>query len=218
MARRMLLVAGGAVGVVLVVGCSAGTPEAGSTEASTTTSASGTTTPPSVSSTAVATSEEVDVAQTESSEPAACEAADLAIAKGKGGVGGGSAYYTLRFTNSSDDTCTMTGFPTVSMVTAENGVRIGGPSGTCDENSSCGSEEVALVTLAPGGVAHAKVQQANGGNFDPDECDPQPVGGLVVSPPDDTSSVFVTAGGTGCANPEIGLIQVGAITSGPGEG
>jgi hypothetical protein len=144
--------------------------------------------------------------------------ARVAIARGKGGVGGGSAYYTLRFTNTSDDTCTMTGFPTVSMVTAENGVRVGGPSGECDEGSSCGGEEVALVALTPGDVAHAKVQQANGGNLDPDECDPQPVGGLVVTPPDDTSSVFVTAGGTGCANPEIGLIQVGAITSGPGEG
>ena len=35
-------------------------------------------------------------------EPAACVAADLSFAKGKGGVGGGSAYYSLEFTNTSD--------------------------------------------------------------------------------------------------------------------
>jgi hypothetical protein len=123
----------------MVTGCGAGTPAA---------SAGTTTTTTSPSSTAVSTS--TSATQT---QPTACGASDLSVAKGKGGVGGGSAY--------------------------------------------------------------SRVQQSNAGNLDPADCDPQPVEGLRVTPPDDTGSVFVAAEGTGCA--AKGLLRVGAVAMGSGE-
>jgi hypothetical protein len=78
-----------------------------------------------------------------------CAAADLhlRIAGSQRGGTPGLTDYTLDFTNTGDSTCSLSGYPAVSMV-SRAGHQLGSPAGR-------GLMTVApLVTLAPGATAH----------------------------------------------------------------
>jgi hypothetical protein len=139
-----------------------------------------------------------------------CKAADLKLSLGPTDGAAGHIYQALRFTNVSDVTCTMTGFPGVSYVTGDNGTQVGAPA---QRDGAVGP----TVTLAPGQVASSVVAMTDVGVFDPGACQPTPTRGFRVYPPNSTASMFVAENGTGCAgNPPSPQLRVQTVKPGAG--
>jgi hypothetical protein len=84
---------------------------------------------------------------TAAADPGRCTTDQLAFEVQQKGVGLGTSYYTLRFTNTGTETCTLLGRPGVFTLDAA-GDEVGSPAG----HHCCGP---AVVLLAPGGKAHA---------------------------------------------------------------
>jgi Protein of unknown function (DUF4232) len=101
----------------------------------------------------------------------------------KASAAAGSIYYPLDLTNISGSTCTLFGYPGVSFVT--------GPSGTILGRAAHRNPvtPAATVTLAPGQTAHATLQVAEAGNYDPSQCQPVTAHWLRVFPPDQTAAL-----------------------------
>lgn len=122
---------------------------------------------------------------------AECRTADLTLAVARSDGAAGHVYRTLRFTNHSDHSCVMQGFPGVSFV-ADDGHQVGpaavraGPIGPA-------------VTVDPGAGAAAIVDVTDPGVFDPEMCRPTQVRGLRVYPPDERTAIDLALPGTGCA-------------------
>lgn len=114
----------------------------------------------------------------------ATSALKVAVDTAKSSGAAGSIYYPLDFTNISGSPCTLFGYPGVSFVT--------GPSGTLLGRAATRNPVVpaATVTLAPGTVAHATLQVAEAGNYDPAQCHPVTAHWLRVYPPDQTAALY----------------------------
>ena len=125
--------------------------------------------------------------------------------------GGGAAGHTgvrIEFTNTSSESCSMHGFPGVSFVGDNNGTQIGAPA-----QRESGAPE-ATVDLAPGGTAYAALLIANAQNYDEATCQPTPVDGFRVYPPNSTTALFVRDDRwTGCAAPTVELLTVQPVSS-----
>ncbi|WP_129843639.1 DUF4232 domain-containing protein [Streptomyces sp. RFCAC02] len=155
----------------------------------------------------VTASEPADASPTEPGDPqepprCASGVLDLSLAGSEGAAG--SLYLTLALTNTGDETCTMTGFPGVSLVAGEAGPQIGAPAG---RDTARGSGET--VELAPGGTAWTDVRVTQAGNYPAEECDPAPAGGLRVYPPDERDALFLPDDTlTGCVSEDVPLLTV----------
>ena len=101
-------------------------------------------------------------------QPAAAGAvrrpAALQVSVGGANGAAGSIYYPLDFTNISGAPCTMYGYPGVSFVSAAGRRR-----SSAGRRSATPPSGPALVTLAPGAVAHASVQVVVAQNY-PARC------------------------------------------------
>ncbi len=84
-----------------------------------------------------------------------CTSAGMRLVLGRGDVGAGNIHYSLVFTNTSDRTCVLSGYPGVSHL-AGDGAQIGAPA---KREGGEGSG----VRLAPGAKAHSEVHTLNGG-------------------------------------------------------
>ena len=70
------------------------------------------------------------------------------------------------------------------------------------------------VDLAPGGTAYAALLIANAQNYDEATCQPTPVDGFRVYPPNSTTALFVRDDRwTGCAAPTVELLTVQPVSS-----
>lgn len=114
-----------------------------------------------------------------------CNADELALALGEGSGAAGTFYYPITFTNTSDRTCTLFGYPGVSLVN-DNGNQIGQPAERAPADE-------ATVTLAPGQVAQSNVGVPNSGNFPAGQCEDGATK-LRVYPPNDTGYLSVASG------------------------
>ncbi|TCO64507.1 DUF4232 domain-containing protein [Actinocrispum wychmicini] len=121
-----------------------------------------------------------------------CKAADLTVSVGGGDAAAGTVYRSVVFTNKSDKSCTMQGFPGVSYVTGDDGHQVGPAAVRVGVKG-------AAITLAPGAKAQAPVGFVQVGNFDPAVCRPTSTRGLRIYPPHDTASMFLPLPGNGCA-------------------
>jgi hypothetical protein len=109
--------------------------------------------------------------------PGPCQASTLSVSAGPANEAAGTSYYPLEFTNRSAETCTMSGYPNVSFVSAPGGRAIGGPA---LRNPTFPKE---LVTLAPGATAHATLQVAIAENYPVSLCKPVTARWLQIFPP-----------------------------------
>ncbi|MGH3194120.1 MAG: DUF4232 domain-containing protein [Streptosporangiaceae bacterium] len=82
-------------------------------------------------------------------------ATDLHLRIPRGHKSAGITYYTLDFTNTSSSTCSLSGFPYVSMITRA-GRQLGSPAGRARMTV------VPLVKLAPGATAHTTLAYYGG--------------------------------------------------------
>jgi Protein of unknown function (DUF4232) len=109
--------------------------------------------------------------------PGPCSTGGLRVTIGPANGAAGSLYYPLLFTNVSGAACTLYGYPGAAFVTGPGGTVIGGAA---VRNPTFPK---ALVTLAPGGVAHASLQVAVAANYPAATCKPVTAHWLRVFPP-----------------------------------
>lgn len=108
----------------------------------------------------------------------------------------------IRFTNSSAASCTLYGYPGVSLVSANAQIGLAA--------KRVATVPVTLVTLAPGATARATLQVVDAGNYPPSTCGPVKAASLRVYPPNQTEPVFLPSTAEGCAKP-VQVLFVAAV-------
>jgi hypothetical protein len=116
--------------------------------------------------------------------------------------------YDLEISNISDRTCTLYGYPGVSAVTAR-GKQIGNAAYRAGGNKE-------LVTLTPGGTAHAILSIDYKGDVLPSQCHPTVAYGLRVYAPNDYSSIEFPFSFWACAKPGFSYLGVFTTVAGTG--
>lgn len=102
----------------------------------------------------------------------------------QGGAAAGSIYVPIDFTNTSGNACTMEGYPGVSFVRGPSGGQLGNAA---TRNPAA---PPAMVTLAPGGVAHAILQVAQAGDYSQSACTPVTAHWLKIFPPNQVTAIY----------------------------
>jgi Domain of unknown function (DUF4232) len=144
-----------------------------------------------------------------SSGPLPCLTTDLRLTVGASNGAAGTVFYPLDFTNASTSACTMYGYPGVAFVSSPGGGQIGAPAG---RRSPTGP---ALVTLNPGGTAHATLAVSDvliGNNCLHHQVR---VNTVQVYPPGQYSALFAPLSRPGCADRSLVTMHVSTVSSGP---
>ncbi|HEV2638800.1 MAG TPA: DUF4232 domain-containing protein [Actinocrinis sp.] len=140
--------------------------------------------------------------------PGACATRDLSAKAGSGQGTAGSVYVNLVFTNISNATCTLYGYPGVSLAGGTPVTQIG----LSATESTASARQ--LVSLAPGAVASALLQIVDAGNFPPATCAPVTADHLQIYPPNQTTPIYLTYSAQTCSKPvqtlTIGVVQPGS--------
>jgi hypothetical protein len=141
---------------------------------------------------------------------ATCATSDLKITQGTGGAGAGSVYIPIEFTNTSASPCTLYGYPGVALTTSmAPASQVGAAASRSDARPKT------LVTLAPGATASATLQIAQALNYPTASCAPVSASYLQVYPPGQTTAVYLSYKGKGCAKP-VFVLGIAAIQPGTG--
>lgn len=138
---------------------------------------------------------------------AACPSADLGVTAAATQGTAGSVYATVTFTNRGSRTCSLYGYPGVSIGTGGPYHQVGFAA---VENPSPPRE---LVTLSPGAVASAVLQVAEAGNYSASQCRPERTSEMKVYPPNQTQALYTPFSATGCAG-SVRLLTVSVVQPG----
>jgi hypothetical protein len=169
---------------------------------------SGSTSQPGTSGSASAASPSAPAAASSSDTPAvtapsssaagtpACATSALRVKLGASDGYAGGVYQTIDFTNTSGSSCTLTGYPGVSLVSGPSHQQIG----LAAKRSSTGAP-AAAVTLGPGDTANAVVQIVDALNFPKSSCSPAKAADLKVFPPNQFTAVYLPDTSYGCGKP-----------------
>jgi hypothetical protein len=147
--------------------------------------------------------------QTPPAGPAGCPTTALTASLGPGNGAAGSIYYPIEFTNSSGTTCSLYGYPGVSLVTAA-GIQIGAAA-TEDP-----TYPRLMVTLTPGRTVHAELRITHAENYPPSTCDPAQADQLRIFPPGQTSALYLGMTAMGCSNTSVQILSVQTVQPGSG--
>jgi hypothetical protein len=149
----------------------------------------------------------------------ACPTGSLQVKLGLSDGYAGGIYQVIDFTSTSSASCTLYGYPGVSLVTGPPYAQIGSAA----KRST--TTPVKLTTLAPGETADALLQIVDALNFPTATCSPARATNLKVYPPNQTAPVYLADTSYGCAKPVqtmfIGPVQTGSahpMASPNGEG
>jgi hypothetical protein len=119
-----------------------------------------------------------------------------------------SNFYDLEMSNISDRACTLYGYPGVSAET-QTGSQLG-------RAARRDGGFLSLVTLAPGGTAHATLFIDYKGDYPASQCGPKLASGLRVYAPGDFSSMEFAFSFWGCARPGPSYLAVSTTVAGTG--
>jgi len=141
--------------------------------------------------------------------PAACPTSSLRVKPGVAQGYAGGVYQVIDFTNTSGSTCTLYGYPGVSLVSGPPYMQIG----LAAKRST--STPRTLVTLAPGATANALLQIVDALNYPTASCGPAKATALKIYPPNQTVPVYLPNTSTGCTKP-VQILYIGAVRPGSG--
>ena len=141
--------------------------------------------------------------------PGPCPTRSLQVKLGVSQGTAGSVYTTIVFTNISNVTCTLYGYPGVSLQTARPLHQIGKPA---KENPATPRK---LVTLQPQTSANALLRIVDAGNYPASTCGPTTAHYLQVYPPNQTTPAYIKYNTHGCSKP-IRLMTVDVVKPGSG--
>jgi len=139
---------------------------------------------------------------------AACATSALKVTQSAPNGYAGGSYVTIGFTNTSSATCTLYGYPGVSLVSASYA-----QLGLSAKRVS--TVPVKVITLASGATASASVQIVDALNFPSTTCGPVKAAYLRIFPPNQTASVYLANTSQICSKP-IQTLMVTAVQSGSG--
>jgi Domain of unknown function (DUF4232) len=143
------------------------------------------------------------------SGPGPCPTRSLQVKLGASQGTAGSVYTTIVFTNISNVTCTLYGYPGVSLQTARPLSQIGKPA---KENPATPRK---LVTLQPQTSANALLRIVDAGNYPPSTCGPATAHYLQVYPPNQTTPAYIKYKTQACSKP-VRLMTVDVVKPGSG--
>ena len=138
-----------------------------------------------------------------------CATRSLHVRLGASQGTAGSVYTTIVFKNVSNATCTLYGYPGVSLTTGKPVTVIGK---TAKENPATPRR---LVTLQPQTRASALLRIVDAQNYPASECNPKNSTYLQVYPPNQTAPVRIKFKTVGCAKP-VNLLTVDVVKPGSG--
>ena len=139
----------------------------------------------------------------------ACATRALQVKQGVAQGYAGGVYEVIDFTNTSGSTCTLYGYPGVSLVSGPPYTQIGLAA------KRVSTTPVRLITLAPDATANALLQIVDALNYPAATCAPTKATALKVYPPNQTVPVYLPSTANGCANP-VQIMYVGPVRSGSG--
>jgi hypothetical protein len=139
--------------------------------------------------------------------PGPCPTRSLQVKLGASQGTAGSVYTTIDFTNISSVTCTLYGYPGVSLQTARPLHQIGKPA---KENPATPR---ALVTLQPQTTANALLRIVDAGNYPASTCGPTTAHYLQVYPPNQTTPAYIKYKTQACSKP-VRLMTVDVVKPG----
>ena len=143
--------------------------------------------------------------------PPACPTSSLQVKQGVSQGYAGGVYEVIDFTNTSGSTCTLFGYPGVSLVKGPPYTQIG----LAAKRSTTTPKK--LVTLAPGATANALLQIVDALNYPSASCGPTKATALKIYPPNQTEPVYLPNTSSGCAKP-VQILYIGAVRPGSGSG
>jgi len=142
---------------------------------------------------------------------ASCPTRSLGAKLGLAQGAAGSVYQVIDFTNISNVSCTLYGYPGISLAGGTPVTQIGLAA---TENSTPSRQ---LVTLAPGAVANALLHIGTARLYPASTCGPTATTYLQIFPPNQSTPIYLRYTSTSCAKP-VHLLTVNTIVSGSGGG
>jgi hypothetical protein len=139
--------------------------------------------------------------------PAACATSALKVTLGSPSGYAGGVYQTIVFTNTSGASCSLYGYPGVSLVSGPPYNQIG----LAAQRSS--TVPVKQITLAAGASANAVVQIVDALNFPSASCSPTQAAYLRVYPPNQTAAVYLADSSEACSEP-VQTLYISAVQAG----
>jgi len=134
----------------------------------------------------------------------ACATSALQVKLGSSDGYAGGVYVIIDSTNTSGSSCTLFGYPGVSLVTGPPYKQIG----LAAKRST--STPKKLVTLAAGATASAQLQIVDALNFPSATCGPTKATALKIYPPNQTEPVYLPNTSSGCTKP-VQIMYIGAV-------
>jgi Protein of unknown function (DUF4232) len=138
-----------------------------------------------------------------------CASRNLGVHTGNSEGAAGSTYLPVVFTNNSTATCTLYGYPGVSLAGGTPVRQIGVAA---DENPATPRQ---VVTLKPGGSASALLRIVAAQNFPPARCHLVHATYLQVYPPNQTTPIYAMYSGAACSK-SVHLLTVDVVKPGKG--
>jgi len=203
-ARRVLVATSAAIVAVLAAGCStSSTPTA---QSSSTVAAS----PTAAASTGPAAQPTTAAPSPAPAGPQPCSTGYLGLKQGLGQGTAGALHQDFVLTNIGNMTCTLYGFPGVSLSAGTPAEQIGEPASRLSPPSPT------VVTLAPGQQANFNVNFEDAGNYPASKCGPENATDLVVYPPDQTTPIYFAFSAQTCSATSLVTMHVTVIQPGNG--
>ena len=189
--RRPALAVGALTCAVALAGCAS----SGSTSQPDTSGSTPAASPSAPAASASSSDTPAVAAPSSSAGGTACATSALQIKLGASDGYAGGVYQTIDFTNTSGSTCTLFGYPGVSLVNGPPYKQIGLAA------KRTTSTPKKLVTLAAGATANAQLQIVDALNFPSASCAPTKATALKIYPPNQTEPVYLPNTSTGCSKP-----------------
>jgi hypothetical protein len=139
----------------------------------------------------------------------ACPTRSLGLKLGLAQGAAGSTYQVIDFTNISHATCTLYGYPGVSLAGGRPVMQIG--LAAAESHATARK----LVTLSPGAVANAVLQIAHAVNFPAARCGLVTADHLQIYPPNQTTPVYLHYTSQTCAK-KVQVLTVSVVAPGSG--
>jgi hypothetical protein len=115
----------------------------------------------------------------------------------------------IDFTNISNVTCTLYGYPGVALAAGTPITEVGLAA---TENPGTPRQ---LVTLAPGAVGNALLRIVDAANFPSSACHPVKTTYLQIIPPNQTTPIYLAYVSQSCAKP-VHILTVNVVVPGSG--
>ena len=140
----------------------------------------------------------------------ACPTRDLSAKAGLAQGTAGSIYQVIDFTNISNASCTLFGYPGVSLASGTPVTQVGAAATRTTDTAA------RLVTLGPGQTANALLRIVEAGNYSAATCTPTTTTYLQIYPPNQTTPIYLGYKSTGCASSSVKLLSISVVTAGTG--